>query len=91
MGQSGLPIAAYWPSTRSAPNPPMHRASFTFEKSPRATTRPYQSLPLPSSKFSPDSAYLLFSNPEGIWLGDADGTILTLLAEGSEPAWQPKP
>ncbi len=91
MGQSALPIAAYWPSTSSAPNPPLHPASFPFEKSPRATTRPYQSLLHPSSKFLPDGAYLLFSNPEGIWQGDADGANLTLLAEDSEPAWQPEP
>ena len=42
-------------------------------------------------QFSPDSAHLLFSGPGGIWLVDADGTDLTFLAEGSQPAWQPQP
>ncbi len=42
-------------------------------------------------QFSADSARLVLSDWETIWLLNADGTTLTLLAEGSEPAWQPQP
>lgn len=44
-----------------------------------------------SFEFSPDSSRVLFSNPDGIWRVDADGSNVTLLAEGTAPAWQPQP
>jgi len=50
---------------------------------------------------SPDGQYLVFSNsletPDGsilgpwLWVVDMDGSNLTLLTEGSQPAWQPRP
>ena len=42
-------------------------------------------------QFSPDGQHVLFSNPDGIWLVSPDGSSLTLLVEGSSPAWQPQP
>ena len=42
-------------------------------------------------QFSPDSRLLLFLGTDGIWVVGSDGTNLTLLAEGSAPAWQPQP
>ena len=41
--------------------------------------------------WSPDGARIVFDTSDGIYVMNADGSDLTLLAEGSRPAWQPQP